>query len=656
MKKLKVALIPITLLLLGYFTTRAWGSGLPRPAFQTGDPVIAAAGDVACGTDTTGGSCKQMATSDVLLNINPLWILGLGDLQYEIGALADYNTFFNPSWGRLKAKIKPSPGAGHDYGTANAQGYFDYFNGVGNFTGPAGDRDKGYYAFDVGAWRIYAMNSSCATVATAPSCDAGQPQEQWLRADLAAHSNFCQLMFMHHPLWTSDTRAFDTTQVRPFWQAFYEAGGDLVLVGHSHFYERFDKINPDNVADPNGIREIIVGTGGRNVYGFGVIEPNSQIRDGASFGVLKLTLHPTSYDWQFMPAAGDTFTDNGNTPCHGNGSTPTSTPSGSNLVQNPGFETAGAGGAADAASWTEGTQHTRASDKFNTGAWSLKSAYMSTGTSTSQTVSVLANTNYIYSGYIWRAATVGGSCMDMSDLAGEVQLCTTTTGSWQFKSGTWASGTNTSVTLRLITDASPNNNIWFDDIALVGPGGGPTPTRTNTPVPTNTPTRTNTPTGPTPTNTPIPPTNTPTNTPIPSGNVVQNPGFEMAGVGGAADAANWTEGANHARASDKFNTGAWALKSTYRGLGTDTRQTVAVTTNKTYTYSVYIWKTNSVGGSCADMNDLAGEVQLCVTTQTGAWQFKSGTWNSGTTTSVTLRLITDASPTGDIWFDDISLQ
>ena len=139
-------------------------------------------------------------------------------------------------------------------------------------------------------------------------------------------------------------------------------------------------------------------------------------------------------------------------------------------------------------------------------------------------------------------------------------------------------------------------------------------------------------------------------------NVVQNPGFETAGTGGAADAANWTEGTNHARASDKFNTGAWSLKSTYRGLGTDTRQTVTVTTNKTYTYSVYIWKTNSVGGSCADMNDLAGEVQLCVTTQTGAWQFKSGTWNSGTNTSVTLRLITDGSPTGDIWFDDVALQ
>src|SRR5262245_35528803 len=141
MQRLKITFALIGLLILSYFTTQAFGSELPRLVVQTGDPIIAAAGDVACGSGTTGGSCKQMATSDVLLKINPQWILGLGDLQYEVGALSDYNSFFNPSWGRLKAKIKPSPGAGHDYGTPGAQGYFDYFNGVGNFTGPAGDRD-----------------------------------------------------------------------------------------------------------------------------------------------------------------------------------------------------------------------------------------------------------------------------------------------------------------------------------------------------------------------------------------------------------------------------------------------------------------------------------------------------------------------------------
>src|SRR6187401_787753 len=130
-------------------------------------------------------------------------------------------------------------------------------------------------------------------------------------------------------------------------------------------------------------------------------------------------------------------------------------------------------------------------------------------------------------------------------------------------------------------------------------------------------------------------------------NVVQNSSFETAGAGGAGDAANWTEGSLHARASDKFNTGAWSLKSTFRGAGTDTRQTVSIATNVTYTYSGYIWKTNSVGSACMDMNDLIGELALCAST-TGSWQFVSGTWGSGSNSSVTLRLVTDASPTGDI--------
>src|SRR5258706_9246940 len=142
---------------------------------------------------------------------------------------------------------------------------------------------------------------------------------------------------------------------------------------------------------------------------------------------------------------------------------------GPNLVLNPGFETAGTGGAADAANWSEGINHTRASDKFHTGGWSLKSTYTGTGTDTRTTAAIAVSTNtaYTYSGYIWRTSTTGGSCMDMNDIAGETQLCTGTTGSWQFLTGTWNSGSNTSVTLRLITDGSPNNTIWFDDISLV---------------------------------------------------------------------------------------------------------------------------------------------------------------------------------------------
>ncbi|RPJ23841.1 MAG: hypothetical protein EHM33_19735, partial [Chloroflexi bacterium] len=326
-----------------------------------------------------------------------------------------------------------------------------------------------------------------------------------------------------------------------------------------------------------------------------------------------------------------------------------------NLVLNSGFEAQGSS-TADAANWTEGANHARSSDKFHTGGWSLRSTYRGTGTDTRTTapIAVSPNTTYTYSGYIWRANAAGGACMDMADLVGERQLCTGTAGSWQFLSGTWSSGSNTSVNLRLITDGSPTGDIWFDDISLAGSGSGPTvtptktntPTRTNTPIgPTNTPTKTSTPTV-------IPPI---TNTPSASGNLVLNPGFESQGSS-AADAANWTEGTNHARSSDKFHIGGWSLHSTYRGAGTDTHTAapIAVNPNTTYTYSGYIWRTNPTGAACMDMADLIGERQLCTGTA-GSWQFLSGTWSSGSNTSVSLRLITDGSPTGDIWFDDISL-
>jgi hypothetical protein len=301
------------------------------------DPTIAAAGDIACGSTSTGAPCQQMATSDLILTANPVAVLALGDTQYEAGEYTNYLARFDPSWGRFKPKIYPAIG-NHEYGSSvngtcdvningdprsYACGYFDYFDGKGNLDGRAGERGKGYYAFDVGRWRIYAVNSNCGR-AGAPSCAAGGVQEQWLRADLAAHPASCQLMFMHHPMFTSDTREFDTPafrdQLRPLWNAFYDYGGDLVLTGHSHFYERYLPQTPQGVPDAShGIQEIISGTGGRNVYDVDPngVEPNSVVHNGASFGVLSLTLHSTSYDWRFLPAAGSTFTDAGTRDCHG---------------------------------------------------------------------------------------------------------------------------------------------------------------------------------------------------------------------------------------------------------------------------------------------------------------------------------------------------
>jgi hypothetical protein len=202
----------------------------------------------------------------------------------------------------------------HEYLTPGAAGYFDFFNGPGAATGPAGERGKGYYSFDVGAWHLVALNSNCTRVG---GCWAGSPQEQWLRADLAAHPSACSLMFMHHPLWSSDARELRLVALRPLIQTFYDAGGELLLVGHSHFYERFALQDPEGNVDPvRGIREIIVGTGGRNVSGFGPIWENSEVRNGRTFGVLKLTLHPAGYDWEFVPVPGEAFTDSGSQTCH----------------------------------------------------------------------------------------------------------------------------------------------------------------------------------------------------------------------------------------------------------------------------------------------------------------------------------------------------
>jgi acid phosphatase type 7 len=275
------------------------------------DPVIAAAGDIACGAESSGAACRQMQTSDLLIQMNPTAVLLLGDNQYENGGLTDFNNFYNPSWGRLKSVTYPAVG-NHEYLTTNASGYFDYFNGIGNQTGQAGDRTKGYYAFDVGGWRLYALNSNCSR---AGGCGAGSPQEQWLRADLTANSKSCALAYFHHPLYSSGSRI--STAVRPLYQALYDNNAELVLAGHEHNYERFAPQNANGQLDTTrGIREFVVGTGGRNFTQFTHTEVNSEVRNANTFGVLKLVLKQTSYDFQFVPIAGSTFTDSGTQTCH----------------------------------------------------------------------------------------------------------------------------------------------------------------------------------------------------------------------------------------------------------------------------------------------------------------------------------------------------
>jgi len=279
----------------------------PTPTPGSTTVTIAAAGDIACPPGGGGYLCKQMETSDIIIANNPTAVLALGDLQYDSATLSNLQQVYDTSWGRFKSKTYPVLGNHEGEGT----GYFDYFYGVGVNGTKFGTRDKGWYSFDVGSWHIVGLNSNCDKV----QCGVGSEQERWLRADLTAHPRQCTLAFWHHPRYSSGHDGSPTT-MSSMWQALMDHQVEVVLVGHSHDYERFAPQNASGQAVSNGIREFVVGTGGRDFTGWRPAEPNSQIKQNTSFGVLLMTLNPTSYSWKFQSIAGSTFTDSGSQTCH----------------------------------------------------------------------------------------------------------------------------------------------------------------------------------------------------------------------------------------------------------------------------------------------------------------------------------------------------
>jgi hypothetical protein len=267
-----------------------------RTATAGSDPVIEVAGDIACSGWASATGCHEKATADILMANAPTLILALGDNQYLQGSLSDYRSYFGQTWGKLKSKIRPVPG-NHEYETPGAKGYFGYFGAV------AGDPRQGYYSYDGGTWHVIALNSAIAH-------DAASRQLYWLKWDLLTHPRQCSLAYWHHPRWSSGEHGNDPS-VDPFWRLLYAHHTDIVLNGHDHDYERFARQTPDGVRTMYGIREFVVGTGGKSHYSFESTQPNSLVRNNDTFGVLKLVLHPTSYSWRFLPEAGKTFTDSG---------------------------------------------------------------------------------------------------------------------------------------------------------------------------------------------------------------------------------------------------------------------------------------------------------------------------------------------------------
>lgn len=302
---------------------------VPKLPSPTGNPVIAAAGDIACDPESPFFNnglgdpthCRQLATSDLLVTGELSAVLPLGDIQYEDALLWKFERSYDPSWGRVKRITRPVIG-NHEYfasdedgsatETSGGAGYFDYFNGPGRFSGPAGDRDKGYYSYDIGDWHIVALNSVCSQIG---GCGPGSPQVEWLKADLAANPSPCTLAYWHHPLFTSAEVGW--TSMDTIWQVLHEAGAELVLSGHIHNYERFAPLNAAGVVDPaHGLRQFVVGSGGKNMQGVPAVLPASEALNTDTFGVLKLTLRPTSYEWNFEPVVGSSYRDAGSANCH----------------------------------------------------------------------------------------------------------------------------------------------------------------------------------------------------------------------------------------------------------------------------------------------------------------------------------------------------
>ncbi len=320
-----IAVLIVALLALasGWLPVTGLNHSVSGVAKATTDPVIAAAGDIACDPASsafnngngTSSACRQLYTSNLLVNAGLSAVIDLGDNQYYCGGYQAFVESYALSWGRVFDITHPSVG-NHEYltsggtgcTTANtgAAGYFQYFGSA------AGSPGQGYYSYDVGTWHIIVLNTQCSS---AGGCGTTSKQGQWLAADLAAHPSQCTLAYWHIPLFSSGGRA--NANSKPFWQMLYNANADVILDGHDHIYERFAPQDPNGNYDPTrGIVQFTVGSGGANHTSIVSTAANSLVRNANTFGVLMLTLHPGSYDWQFVPEAGKTFTDSGTGTCH----------------------------------------------------------------------------------------------------------------------------------------------------------------------------------------------------------------------------------------------------------------------------------------------------------------------------------------------------
>jgi len=290
----------LTWLLLSLLVWAACGGNLTSPASPDSDAaaVLVGAGDIGvCGSDAA------LATGR-LLDAEPGTVFAAGDLAYNTGSAEDFLNCYDPAWGRQKSRTRPAPG-NHEYVSPNAAPYFAYFGANAGMPG------LGYYRYLAGAWQVYSLNSN-------GEAGSGAAEIQWLKNELAARPAACSLAYLHHPMFSSGPHGLmaHAAVIHDMWMELYKAGADIVISAHEHFYERFAPQTPDGVADPNyGIRQFVVGTGGApSAPALGRV-PNSEVLL-RTFGILRLTLEPRSYRWEFVSADTRGVLDSGTGQCH----------------------------------------------------------------------------------------------------------------------------------------------------------------------------------------------------------------------------------------------------------------------------------------------------------------------------------------------------
>lgn len=268
--------------------------------------TIYAAGDIA--------DCRKMPAAEShaaetaaliatrLANDKNAAVLTVGDHTYPVGLLSEFYDCYDKTWGQFKARTHPAPG-NHEYYTPEASGYYGYF------TEPNDTGRRSYYSVEIGTWHVVSLNSNLREHAYAA-------QLAWLKEDLAKHPATCTLAYWHHPVFSSGGHG-NNSFMKETWKILEDANADVILSGHDHDYERFA---PQNVSgerdDQYGMREFIIGTGGAYLTPMFLRKENSEIRNNTTFGVLKMVLKEDSYEWEFLPVAGSTFTDRGSGKCH----------------------------------------------------------------------------------------------------------------------------------------------------------------------------------------------------------------------------------------------------------------------------------------------------------------------------------------------------